>query len=225
MPFRQLIAVSLLIMTASCASALAPRVNAEPEALREGGYALDRDHAALLFKVGHLGFSKYVGRFNEFDVTLDFDEQDPTTARVNAIIDMTSLDVADDDFSEKLKGPGWFDAGAYPQATFRSRSIEITGENEGVLTGDFTMRGITQPITMDVTFNGGGYDVIRGAYVLGLSATTKIKRSEYGVKKFRPLVRDTVEIEIEAEFLRQGEPGDGQEIAIAPIKTAPSTGE
>ncbi|MEO0983548.1 MAG: YceI family protein, partial [Pseudomonadota bacterium] len=136
--------------------------------------------------------------------------------RVDAVIDMTSLDVANDEFSETLKGPDWFDAGRYPEAVFRSSSIEVTGENEGVLRGDFTMHGVTNPIEMDVVFNGGGYDMLRGAYVLGMSAETKVKRSDYGVSKYRPLVRNTVKIEIEAEFLRAGDAPEEAEIAVAP---------
>ena len=76
--------VFAFVFNTACASVLAPRVSAAPEALRKGGYELDRDHAALLFKVGHMGFSKYVGRFNRFDVSLDFDESDPSAARVDS---------------------------------------------------------------------------------------------------------------------------------------------
>ena len=204
---RNVLAIALLSTAAGCASTLAPifapKVSTEATALKEGDYRLDRDHAALLFKVGHLGFSNYVGRFNEFDVSLDFDESDPEAARVDAVIDMTSLDVANEKFAETLKGPNWFDAEQFPEAVFKSTSIEVTGENTGTLTGDFTMHGVTKPITMDVVFNGGGFDRLRGAHVLGLSATTKVKRSEFGVSRFRPLVGDTVTIEIEAEFIRQ----------------------
>ncbi|MEO0398608.1 MAG: YceI family protein [Pseudomonadota bacterium] len=199
------VVLCVFLAAASCASALAPRVNTEADALRPGNYELDTEHAALLFKVGHLGFSSYVGRFERFDVSLQFDENDPTAARVDALIDMTSLNVANPSFSKTLQGPDWFDAEQFPDARFRSTGIEVTGDNTGVLTGDFTMHGVTKPITMDVIFNGGGYDVLRGAYILGMSATAKVKRSEFGVSKFRPLVRDTVKIEIEAEFMRRGD--------------------
>ncbi|MEM6536368.1 MAG: YceI family protein [Pseudomonadota bacterium] len=217
---RTAAALSLSVVGA-CASLIAPTVRAEPAALKEGAYTLDQQHAALLFKVGHLGFSKFIGRFEKFDVALDFDENDPTAARIDAIIDVASLDIANDDFAETLRGPDWFDAEGFPEARFVSRSIEVTGDNEGVLYGDFTMRGVTRPIEMDVTFNGGGYDVLRGAYVLGMSATSKIKRSEFGMSKFRPLVRNTVEIEIEAEFLRRGDVEPTDELAINEVVTEP----
>ena len=185
------------------APALAPAVNPNPTALKQGAYALDRDHAALLFKVNHLGFANYVGRFERFDVSLDFDADNPEDARVEAVIDMTSLDVANDPFANTLMGPGWFDAGQHPEAFFRSTGIEVTGDNTGVLMGDLTMRGVTNPVTMDVTFNGGAYDRLRSAYVVGLSAVSEIDRREFGVDRFAGLVGNTVKLEIEAEFLQR----------------------
>ena len=121
-----------LSLIAGCASALAPNVNTDPTALKPGNYELDRNHAALLFKVGHLGFSKYVGRFERFDVSLDFDEENPESAMIEAIVDMTSLDVANDPFANVLMGPNRFDANQFPETIFRSTGIEITGDNIGV---------------------------------------------------------------------------------------------
>lgn len=203
----RLLAVTLaLVVTFGCAAlapALAPNVNTNPTALKPGNYILDRDHAALTFKVGHLGFSKFVGRFERFDVSLEFDREMPENSRVEAVIDMTSLDVANDDFARTLMGPNWFDANQFPETIFRSTGIEITGDNAGVMTGDLTMHGVTRPISMDVTFNGGGFDRLRGAYVVGMSARAKVNRSEFGVDRFQGLVSDIVELDIEAEFVKR----------------------
>lgn len=203
--FRTL-AFAAMALSAGCetlATAFAPEVETEATALRPGNYALDPAHASLIFKVDHLGFSTYVGRFERFDVSLDFDEDDTAASRIEAVIDMTSLDVANDDFAETLKGSNWFDAAAFPEARFESTDIAVTGENTGTMTGDFTLHGVTAPATLDVTFNGGGRDRLRGAYVIGLSAWGEISRSAFGVDRFNGLVGDTVMIEIEAEFLRQ----------------------
>lgn len=188
---------------AAFATAMAPNVNTNPTALKQGNYVLDCDHAALMFKVGHLGFSKFAGRFERFDVSLDFDEDAPENSQVEAVIDMTSLDVANDDFANTLMGPNWFDANQFPETLFRSTSIEITGDNTGVMIGDLTMHGVTRPVSMDVTFNGGGYDRLRGAYVVGMSARAQVDRTEFGVDRFQGLVSDIVELEIEAEFVRR----------------------
>ncbi len=205
--FRTAACVLAFTMLIACASvlapALAPKVNTDPAALKAGNYELDAKHASLIFKVGHLGFSQYVGRFERFDVSLDFDADNAAAARIEASIDMTSLDIANDDFAETLMGPNWFDASQYPQAIFRSTGIEITGDNTGVMTGDLTLHGVTQPIAMDVVFNGGGNDRLRGAYVIGLSARASIDRRAFGVDRFNGLVSDMVDIEIEAEFKKR----------------------
>lgn len=202
----QILAVSAMVLSAGCetlATAFAPDVETRATALRPGNYALDPDHAALIFKVDHLGFSTYVGRFERFDVSLEFEEDDPAASRVAAVIDMTSLDVANDDFAETLMGPGWFDAAAFPEAQFQSTGIVITGENAGTMTGDLTLHGVTAPVNLEIAFNGGGRDRLRGAYAIGLSARGEISRSAFGVDSFNGLVGDKVGIEIEAEFLRQ----------------------
>ncbi len=196
-----------MAFAAGCASALAPvlkpNVSAEATALRDGAYNLDKTHAALLFKINHLGFSEFVGRFERFDVSLDFDAETPQAARIEAVIDMASLDIANDEFAATLMGPDWFDAGAYPEAVFRSTAIEVTGDNKGVMTGDLTLHGVTKPATLNVTFNGGGNDRLRGAYVVGFSAKTTIDRTAFGVDRFKRLIADDVVIEIEAEFIRK----------------------
>jgi len=196
-------AVLCVAALAGCASLLAPNVKTDPAALRAGQYALDPDHAALVFRIDHLGFSQFVGRFEKFSASLDFDEADPTSARVEAIIDMTSLDVANDEFAETLQGSDWFDAEAYPEAVFRSTAISVTDENAGVMTGDLTLHGVTAPVSLDVVFNGGAPDRLRGGnYVVGFSARGAFSRGAFGVDRFGGLIGDNVAIEIEAEFIR-----------------------
>ncbi|MEO1135567.1 MAG: YceI family protein [Pseudomonadota bacterium] len=196
-----------LVFVSGCASVLAPALKPSVEqdaaALRGGQYALDPAHAALLFRIDHLGFSKFVGRFEVFDASLDFDEAGPADARIEALIDMTSLDIANDEFAETLMGPGWFDTGAFPNARFESTAIAVTGDTTGAMTGNLTMNGVTEQITLDVTFNGGGRDRLRGAYVVGFSAEGRISRAAFGVDRFSGVIADEVEIEIEAEFLRR----------------------
>lgn len=187
-------------LLAACASLATPNVSTEATALRSGDYTLDTRHASLIFKINHLGFSDYVGRFERFDASLDFDATAPEAARVDAIIDMTSLDTANDEFAETLMGPNWFDAAVHPQAVFHSTSVKRTGDNKGLLEGALTLHGVTQPVTLDVTFNGGAQDILRGTYVVGFSAHGTINRDDFGVDRFDGVIADEVKIEIEAEF-------------------------
>jgi len=201
------LAAAALLAAAGCASVLAPalkpNVSAEATALRAGAYKLDTAHAAVLFGIDHLGFSTFTGRFERFDAALDFDADNPQAARIDAVIDMTSLDIANDEFAATLMGPDWFDAGAFPEATFRSSAITLTGDNTGEMTGEMTLHGVTAPATFAVTFNGGGRDRLRSAYIVGFSAHGVIDRTDFGVSRFHGLITDKVEITIEAEFIKQ----------------------
>lgn len=203
---RGLVAASAAFTLAGCTSLLAPvltpDVTTEAVALEDGAYALDPAHASLLFKIDHLGYSTYVGRFEALDATLDFEEGQPETARITATVDMTSLDIANDEFAAELMGPDWFDAARFPQAVFRSTSITQQSETTGTMTGELTLHGETRPVTFDVTFNGAAYDRLRRADVMGFSARGQIDRTAFGVDRFSGIVTDIVDIEIEAEFLK-----------------------
>lgn len=180
-----------------------PDIATDTAALRSGNYNLDEDHAALTFRIDHLGFSEFVGRFNVFDASLDFNADNPTSAYLEASIDMTSLDIANDEFAETLIGPDWFDTKNFPAARFQSTDIEITGENTGIISGDLTLHGVTAPVALNVTFNGGARDRLRSnAYVVGFSATGEIDRTTFAINRFSGLITNKVSIEIEAEFIR-----------------------
>ncbi|GAB4522625.1 MAG: YceI family protein [Parvularculaceae bacterium] len=188
---------------AACAQLITPDVSTEAGALRAGAYRLDPDHAVLLFKLNHLGFSTFVGRFNDIEASLDFDESDPAAARLDARVATASIDVNNPEFEETLRGPGWFDTERFPEARFVSTEIEITGENTGRVTGDFTLMGETRPVTLDVTFNGGARNLLTRRYTLGFAASGAFSRSAFGLDNFAPAVGDQVTLEIHAEFQRQ----------------------
>jgi polyisoprenoid-binding protein YceI len=172
-------------------------------ALPEGAYRLDPEHATILFKIDHLGFSRLVGRFDRFDATLDFDPQQPEAASLVAVIDVASVDLDLPAFEQDLRGPSWLDIGRYPEARFESRTIAITGDDAGKITGDLTLHGVTAPITLNVTFNGGGSNLLTGAYTLGFEAHGTVLRSTFGLGAYAPAIGDEVLLEIHAEFLRR----------------------
>ena len=122
---------------------------------------------------------------------------------MNAVVDMTSLDIANPEFAEQLMGLDWFDAGTYPQASFKTYGLKVTGENEADISGDLTLKGKTQAVIIKARLNGSAYDRLRGADVVGFSATLPIKRSDFGVDRFSGLITEDVLIEIEAEFIKR----------------------
>jgi len=192
----------------AAAPAAAPAKFVMPD-VPAGDYKLDKSHASLTFKVNHLGFSHYTARFTEFDANLKFDPANPSASSIEATIDPRSLDLPAPPagFKTELLGKDWLDAGQYPTITFRSTKVEVTGANTAKVTGDFTLHGVTKPVVLDATFNGGyaGHPMDPQARV-GFSAHGVFKRSDFGVKYGVPApgttmgVSDEVEVNIETEF-------------------------
>jgi len=196
-------ALALVLALAACGH-LIPRAQEDVAAadLPEGRYRLDPEHAALLFRLDHLGFSKLVGRFNRFDASLDFDPERPEASRLNVLVDVASLDLGLPEFEAELRGPDWFDVERYPEARFASTAVEVTGERTARIVGDLTLHGETKPVTLEVTFNGAGESLLTGRYTLGFAARGTLERSAFGLGAFAPAVGDVVELEIHAEFQR-----------------------
>jgi polyisoprenoid-binding protein YceI len=199
-------ALASALALASCnslaAAVLKPDVQAAPVSVPAGDYTLDKAHASILFKIDHLGYSTYVGRFERFEASLTGDPASPESAQVTATVDMTSLNIANPDFAAELMGPDWLDAATYPQASFKTYGLKIVGENEADISGDLTLKGKTQAVIIRARLNGSAYDRLRGADVVGFSATLPISRSAFGVDKYAGLITDEVLLEIEAEFVR-----------------------
>ena len=191
---------SLLI--GGCAALVTPNYSTELAELRSGDYALDPDHAYLLFRVEHLGLSMVVGRFDEVDATLDFDPDDLGALRLDGVVDVASIDLDDEDLEGRLMGADWLDAAAHPEARFTTTSVEPGEGGAFVVTGDFTLRGTTLPLALDARFNGGADNILTGRYTLGFAATGALSRSDYGIDSFGALVGDEIGIEIHAEFQR-----------------------
>lgn len=184
----------------SCDRILTPDFNTEMTELRDGAYTLDKDHATLLFKVDHLGFSTYVGRFNDFDATLDFDPENVENSSLEVIVETASIDVNNPEFAEDLRAD-WFDVENYPQAIFRTTRFVESDGNNFVFEGELTLLGNTAPVTLNVTSNGGGRNFLTRSYTLGFSANTTFQRSDFGMDNLVSFgVGDDVELEIHVEF-------------------------
>ena len=193
----------MLFVTSSCVSWLQPNLEQNIVEIQAGEYKLDKAHAVLLFKINHMGFSSYLGRFNEFDVSLDFDPNHIENSRIEAIIDMRSIDVNNPEFATKLGGTAWLDSQQFPQAVFRSLTVKKTDDEQLLVRGALTFLGTTKEVTMVAKLNGAANNPLTRQYTLGFAANLRFKRSDFGLKKFIPVVGDEVDIEIHSEFQRQ----------------------
>ena len=175
-----------------------------------GQYTLDKAHTSVTFRVSHLGFSHYTARFSRVEGRLKFDPRRPTAMRVEASIDPTSLELnaPPAGFHDELMGKGWFEAAKFPQMSFRSTRVELTGPHAARITGELTLHGVTRPVVLMATYNGGyppsSFDP--GGARIGFSAHGVLKRSAFGLSAGIPAagsnmgVSDEVEVAIETEF-------------------------
>jgi polyisoprenoid-binding protein YceI len=191
------------------APAVAARSTPSVEGLPAGAYTLDKAHGSLLFRIDHLSFSHYTGHFTRWDASLQLDPAHPENASITATIDPRSLDADNPPagFLNTLRGAEWLNAPQFPEMTFRSTRIERTGPNTARITGEFSFHGVTKPVTLEATFNGGYAGNIYDRHArLGFSAHGTIKRSEFGMTIGLPPpgtnmgVGDEVEFIIESEF-------------------------
>jgi polyisoprenoid-binding protein YceI len=185
-------------------AALAPDVPA-------GDYKMDPAHSSLIFRVDHMGFSKYTLRFRRFDARLRFDPRNLTATQLTATVDPRSIETDFPDpkynFNAELAGPQWLDAAKFPEIAFRTTRVEDLGNQAMRVHAELSMRGVTRPIVLDATYNGGyvGHPMDPHARV-GFSARGVLRRSEFGISGGIPPaggnmgVGDQVAIVIESEF-------------------------
>ena len=193
---------ALMLSTAAIAHAMeAPAMNSDITQAPAGQYELEKSHASIVFKVMHMGLANYTMRFNDFDATIDLDAKAPEKSKLNVTIKPASLDSNDQKLTAHTSNKDFFEVAKYPTITFTSTKIEKTSDTKGKIHGDLTMHGVTKPIVLDATFNNGMQHPHFKKYALGFSATTTIKRSEFGMGYGVPMVGDDVSVAIETEFL------------------------
>jgi len=180
-----------------------------PANMPAGVYVIDRLHASIVAKLSHMGFSSYTLRFLRFDGAYTYDPARPAASKLKVTIDPASIDTATGgdsfgrSFDAQLAGDGWLETRKFPTATFVSTVVDVGDGHRGRVTGDLTLHGVTRPVTLDVTFNGSGLDIISRRMTSGFSATTVIRRSQFGITQLIPGVGDEVTLDIEVEFQKQ----------------------
>lgn len=189
--------LALLALTA-CATAPDTDVAAAPE----GAYALDPSHASVNWSLSHSGLSFYTARFDDISGALDFDPDAPANSRLDIRIDPKSVSTGDPEWDDTLGTSGkYFDGDAHPEIRFVSTASTKLTDNTGTVTGDLTLRGVTKPVTLDVTYNGAGKSFGNPGATLGFSAVGKITRSDWGMTHLTGFgIGDEVTLRIEAEF-------------------------
>lgn len=169
-------------------------------------YVIDPSHMAIAFMVSHVGFAKTLGRFDRAEGSFVFDPDKPAVSDIAVTIDAASVNTDHEKRDAHLRGPDFLWVEKYPEITFQGTSAEQTGPRTGRVQGNLTLRGVTRPVSLDVTWNKSGeYPFGDMHYAIGLSGRTQIKRSEFGMTYGVQggLVGDEVDIILEFEAIRQ----------------------
>jgi polyisoprenoid-binding protein YceI len=202
---RVFAAIVVFLALAVAPGAFAQSVSRDVSRAPNGTYQLEMSHSQILFSVLHIGLTNYYGRFDKLSGQLNLDANQPERSAVSISIDTTSVDTPSARTADELKSSSVFDVEQFPSASFRSTSVTRTGPNTGRITGDLTIRNITRPVSLDVTFSGGELNPLNDSYAIGFRATATIKRSEFGMTTavWSSLVSDDVQLIIEAMFQHQ----------------------
>jgi polyisoprenoid-binding protein YceI len=195
MPFKNLFLSALALVSVL---GFSPQARAEIEK-----YIIDKPHTQIIFAASHLGLTTSYGKFLDYEGHIIFDRGEPAKSSVEVTIKAASLDLGDEKWNAHMKNADFFDVEKYPTVTFKSTGIQVTGENTANITGDLTMRGVTRPVTLAVTHNKSGKFPMNERMETGFSATTMLKRSEFGMTYGLPMVPDEVKIILEVEAYRE----------------------
>ena len=167
-------------------------------------YVIDTEkaHAFIQFRIQHLGYSWLYGRFNDFNGTFSYDEKNPASNKVDVTIKTASVDTNHAERDKHLRSDDFLDVGKFPQARFVSTKFEDKGDGKAVLSGDFTLHGVTKPIVIEVQHVGQGDDPW-GGYRAGFSGTTVFKLADYGITRDLGPSAQEVELTLSVEGIRQ----------------------
>jgi len=164
-----------------------------------GTYGIDTHHSQLGFAVTHLGISTIRGTFDQYSGAL-FVGPDLASTVVTIEAEMGSINTGERARDDHMSGADFFDTAAHPRMNFRSTSVEEAGSGYK-MTGDLTIKGITHPVTFDVSFNGSETFPMDSSTHFGFAASGEISRSAFGVSYGVPMVSDEVTLSLDVQFV------------------------
>lgn len=171
------------------------------ESTKAGEYAIDAVHSAVIFRIKHNEAAYNYGRFNGIDGVVNYDEASGVTG-IKVEVDTGTVDTANKDRDNHLRSPDFFNAKQFPRITFKSTSVKKASEHAYEVAGEFTLNGVTKPLTVTLEHTGNG-KTMQGGEVAGFETTFTIIRSEFGMTKYLPGVGDEVRLTVGLEAVKQ----------------------
>ncbi len=173
--------------------------NGTPADVQAGTYAVDPDHTQIAFSVSHMGISPFTGTFSGASGSLTIDPAKPEASSVTVTVSTGSVQTTNAKLTGELNSADWLDSAKYPTATFRSTSVRTMGAGAEIQ-GELTLHGVTKPVTLRARLFGAGANMMNKKPSVGFLGRIAIKRSDFGVTKYIPLVSDETVLVINAAF-------------------------
>jgi polyisoprenoid-binding protein YceI len=196
-------ALAAVASLALSGAAYAQGANGDPSAVTGGTYGLEPTHTQIVFRLNHMGFTNYYGNFSGASGSLRLDPKDAVVDSLAVTVPVDSVSTTSPKLVEELKSADWLDAAKYPTMSFRSHHVTVTSPGHALVEGELTLHGVTRPVTLEARFMGSGVNPLDKAYTVGFEVSGHIKRSDFGVSKYVPLVGDEVDLMISAAFERK----------------------
>ncbi len=196
---RTALSVALTLALAGPALAQGP-ANPNPTAVKPGAYVIEPSHTRVVFSVSHMGFTTWYGDFPGASGQLLLDAAHPEASRLDVTVPVAGVSTTNAKLDGELRSADWLDAGRFPTAMFHSTRITPTGAGDAEVTGELTLHGVTRPVVLHAHFNGAGVNPLDHVYTTGFEVSGVIKRSDFGVNKYVPLIGDDIRLIISAAF-------------------------
>ena len=195
---------ALLALSPLAPHAAAQQVSSkDPGAVKAGAYKIEPYHTQIGFSISHFGFSDFSGFFSGASGTLTLDPAKVDITKLDVSIPVQSILTTVSILDDQLKGDQWFDTAKFPNATFVSTKVTKTGGDTAIIVGDLTLHGVTKPVTLKAHLVGSGVNPLDKSFTVGFEATGTIKRSDFGIKQYLPLLGDDVTLKINSAFVLQ----------------------
>ncbi|MFO8126070.1 YceI family protein [Yoonia sp.] len=188
--------------TLIASAALAAATLTTPAFATSTDYVLDASHSQIVFSYEHLGYSTTYGMFSGFEGQIAFDQENPAASSVNVSFPVRAMLTGWEARFDHFMSGDFFAAAEDEMVTFTSTSIEVTGDETALITGDLTLNGVTKAVVLDAKLNQVGDHPMEGKPWAGFDATTTLLRSDFEVGAFAPFVSDEVEIMISIEAMQ-----------------------
>ena len=165
-------------------------------------WTVDGTHSGVGFRIRHLNTSWFHGRVNSMSGSVVFDADKPAASSIQFEVDAASVDTANSDRDDHLRGPDFFNAKVNPKISFKSSKVAKDGKDKFQVTGTLSLHGVDKEVTIQAEFTGSGKNM-EGKEIAGFEAAFTLKRSDFGITTYPDALGDEVRLNVSIEAVKK----------------------